>query len=145
MSRHRGTLVALGAVLSTAPALAAQSASGEILVSAQVSARPLSIVGVSRTALPGTLLVTVAGCGTGTLSVDAQAPTQARRTATVRLEVTDACAPRPVLLTLAADRPDVASYLITLEQSTAMLSPAFTQFVVPASAGLTKAPGSVGF
>jgi hypothetical protein len=113
-------------------ALLAQNAS--IAVSATVRARPLTLLSAARTTVPGELLVKFDGCGGGAIAVDTHTATATRRTSRVVLAATTNCTARTVALQLPSDAAGTVSWVVTLEQSDTLLSPAFAQFVVPATA-----------
>jgi hypothetical protein len=123
------------AVCMMVPAIA-QAQAGSIIATARVLPRPLSLVDASRTAVPGELRVRVDGCASGALTVDARGDRSVVRTARVVLEASTGCAIRTLSIQLTRAPADTRDFLVSLEQSDAMLSPSFAQFIVPASAAL---------
>ena len=116
--------------LLTSPVVQAQNAS--IAATATVLARPLTMYGAMRSSIAGELLVRLDGCGTGAITIDAQSGTGTRRASRMVLDTRSGCHARTVSLPLPAGRGAV-SYLVTLEQTNALISPVFAQVVVPAA------------
>lgn len=120
-------------VLTIAMPEATHAQDASIAVSATVQPRPLLLIDVAWTAVPGELRVRVDGCGPGALSVDLRTAESVRRTSRSVLESTSLCAMRTVLLQLPSAVSGALEFVVTLEQTQSLISPAFTQFVVPAS------------
>lgn len=132
------------ALCAMVPALAhAQDA--VITATARVLPRPLSLVDVSRTAVPGELRVRVDGCASGALTVDTRRDHVVVRTARVVLDASAGCGIRTLSVQLAAATLDTRDYLVSLEQSDAMLSPSFAQVTVPAHSTPGATRTSVGY
>ena len=120
-------------VLTIAMPEATHAQDASIAVTATVQPRPLLLIDVAWTAVPGELRVRVDGCGPGALSVDLRTAESVRRTSRSVLESTSLCAMRTVLLQLPSAVSGALDFVVTLEQTQSLISPAFTQFVVPAS------------
>ena len=112
---------------------AARAQNGSTAVTARVQALPLSVVDVTRTAVPGELVVRVAGCGAGAMTVDARTASGTIRTARLPLPATGGCTTRDVRIHLSEPSTTASEFLVSLEQSDRLLAPSFSQFVVPAS------------
>jgi hypothetical protein len=139
------SLVASAALCLLLPGTAAAQQS-TIVASATVRARPLSLLDVSRTTLPGELRVRIAGCGTGALTVDARGLRGALlRTARHTITASAACGTRSHTVQLPDPASSATEFLVSLEQSDAMLSPSFSQFVVPAAAVASGLRGALGY
>jgi len=106
---------------------------GSVAVTAMVQSLPLSVVDVTRTAVPGELLVRVAGCGAGAMTVDARTASGTIRTARLALPATGACPTRDIRVQLSEPSMTAIEFLVSLDQSDRLLAPSFSQFVVPAS------------
>jgi hypothetical protein len=131
MPRFRVPMLFSAALLAWLPATArAQNAS--VAATATVQPLSLAVVDVARTAVPGELLVRVAGCGAGAVTVDARTATGMIRRTRLPLTATATCMPRDVRLQLAEPATTAIEYLVGLEQSDRLPSPSFSQFVVPA-------------
>jgi hypothetical protein len=105
-----------------------------IVASATILARPLSVAGLAWTAVPGELRISVDGCGSGALTVDAQSATGTTRVTRLVLASTADCRRRNVALQLpvgTASGPQ--PYLVTLEHADVRTAPGFVQFSVIAS------------
>ena len=113
---------------------AAQGQNASIAATATVQARPLTLLGAALTSVRGELRVRVDGCGSGALAVDVRTGDGTHRASRSVVHGTSACATREVTLQLPTDAPGALAYIVTLEQSHALMSPAFAQFVVPLSA-----------
>lgn len=113
---------------------AAQGQNASIAATATVQARPLTLLGAALTSVRGELRVRVDGCGSGALAVDVRTGDGTLRASRSVVHGTSACATREVTLQLPTDAPGALAYIVTLEQSHALMSPAFAQFVVPLSA-----------
>lgn len=145
MPSHRRTrMLVSAAVCMMVPAIA-QAQAGSIIATARVLPRPLSLVDASRTAVPGELRVRVDGCASGALTVDARGARAVVRTTRVVLDASSGCGIRTLSIQLATAPADTREYLVSLEQSDAMLSPSFAQFIVPASATLGTARSSLAY
>ncbi|MDZ7631887.1 MAG: hypothetical protein U5K74_11235 [Gemmatimonadaceae bacterium] len=116
------------------PAVAAAQ-NGSIVASATVRPRPLTLLGVARTATPGELRLRIDGCGSGSISVDSRMAGGATvRTVQVPLTAASGCGERSVTLSLAQHGGvGPGTFVVSLAQADAMLSPSFAQFVVPAA------------
>lgn len=132
MPRFRLSLGCSAVLLLWVPATA-RAQHGVIAATATVQARPLSLIGVTRTSVPGELRLRIAGCGAGAISIDARTAAGTVRTGHVPLPATGACAPRDITVQLSAPSTTASEYLVSLDQSDTLLSPSFAQFVVPAS------------
>ena len=132
MTSNRTTLV-MGAVIAIAVPGTARAQNASIGVRATVQARPLSVMDAVRTSVPGELVVRVEGCGSGALAVDARTAARTIRTSRVVLDAGAGCGARHVLLHLPTQTRGVLAYVVTLEQSDALMSPSFAQFVLPAA------------
>jgi hypothetical protein len=138
MTWNRASFLLCGITAIAMPGtMRAQNAS--IVVGATVQMRPLTLLAASRTSVPDELVIRLDGCGRGEIAVDARTATATRRTSRVVLEATASCAARIVMLHLPAGARDTLHYVVTLEQSDALLSPAFAQFVVPATVAGSRA------
>ena len=138
MMRNRATSrVLCAAVALLAPAVV-RAQNSSIAISATVQARPLTLLGAFRTAVQGELLVRLDGCGNGAIAVDERTATVTRRSSRVVLNASANCTTRMVTLHLPSAAPSVSSFLVTLEQSDALISPSFAQFVVPATNAGTR-------
>lgn len=113
---------------------AAQGQNASIAATATVQARPLTLLGAALTSVRGELRVRVDGCGSGALAVDVRTGEATHRASRAVVHSTSACTTREVTLQLPTDVPGALAYVVTLEQSHALMSPAFAQFVVPLSA-----------
>lgn len=111
----------------------AHAQNGSVGVTAMVQALPLAVVAVERTAVPGQLLVRVAGCGAGAITVDARTASGTIRTARLPLPATGGCQTRDVTIQLSEPSMAASEFLVSLDQSDKLLAPSFSQFVVPAS------------
>ncbi len=129
--RHLSLSACAAALLWCVPATASAQ-SGSISVSATVLPRPLSIVDVSRTAIPGELRVRIDGCARGVLTVNARSATASVRTARHEIGAGGSCGMRTVAIQLTAASPGTIDYLVSLEQTDALLAPSFAQFIVSA-------------
>jgi hypothetical protein len=109
---------------------AAIAQSGSITATATVLPRPLSILDVSRTAVPGEFRVRIDGCARGALTVDARGASASVRTARHVIEAGGTCGVRTVAIRLTAAAQGTIDYLVSLEQSDAWQAPSFAQFVV---------------
>jgi hypothetical protein len=139
------SLVASAALCLLLPATAAAQQS-TIVATATVRARPLSLLDVSRTALPGELRVRIAGCGAGALTVDARSLGGALlRTARLTIAASTECGTRSLTVLLPNPASSASEFLVSLEQSDAMLSPSFSQFVVPAAVVATGLRGALSY
>lgn len=125
-------------VLAVALPAAARAQNTTIPVSATVQPRPLMLVDAALTAVPGELRVRVDGCGSGALSVDVRTADATRRTSRAVLGSTSICTTRTVLVRLPTTVTGAQAFVVTLEQSQSLISPAFAQFVVPASSVATR-------
>jgi hypothetical protein len=123
----------LSALIAAVLPVAAGAQNSSITVSASVQPRPLTLIDASLTANPGELRIHVDGCGSGALTVDVRSATGAQRASRAALDATATCMRRSVLLKLPAGIAGVEAFVVTLVQSQSLLSPAFAQFVVPAS------------
>ena len=143
MTRNRRTtLVALSAAVAAVLPSSLTAQNGSIAMTATVRARPLTLLNAALTPVPGQLLVRFDGCGNGAIAVDARTATALRRTSRVVLGASANCEPRTVALQLPSDGAGTVSWIVTLEQSDTLLSPAFAQFVVSATpAGARTAIG----
>jgi hypothetical protein len=110
----------------------AQNAS--VMATATVLARPLTILGLALTAVPGELQVRLDGCGTGALTVDARLQGDPVRTSRTTVSATPACGPRSQVVALPIALTTAVEYIVTLEQSNALLSPSFSQVTLAARA-----------
>jgi hypothetical protein len=110
----------------------AQNAS--VMATATVLARPLTILGLALTAVPGELQVRLDGCGTGALTVDARTQGDPVRTSRAAVTATPACGPRTQMVNLPIALTTAVEYIVTLEQSNALLSPSFSQVTLAARA-----------
>ena len=128
-------LCVVGTVLTPA---ATRAQNSSIAVTATVLPRPLTLQGAMRTGVPGELLVGLAGCGTGAITIDARNATATRRASRLVLDGSSGCAARAVTVRLPSD-PDAVSYLVTLQQSNALISPVFAQILIPAAASGPRA------
>jgi hypothetical protein len=111
---------------------AAIAQSGSIIATATVLPRPLSILEISRTAIPGEFRVRIDGCAHGALTVDARSATASVRTARHVIEAGGNCGVRTVAIRLTAAAQGTIDYLVSLEQSDAWQAPSFAQFIVSA-------------
>lgn len=128
-------LAALGSSLP----LTARAQEASIFVTATVQARPLTLVDAALTAVPGELRVRFDGCGSGALTMDVRTTEGTQRRSRAVIEPSTTCTARSVVLRLPANLTGAGAVVVTLEQSQAMISPAFAQFVVPASALVRRA------
>lgn len=126
-------------VLAVATPAAARAQNATIPVSATVLPRPLMLVDAALTAVPGELRVRVDGCGSGALSVDVRTAESTRRSSRAVLESTSICSMRTVTLQLPMAVTGAQAFVVTLEQSQSLISPAFAQFVLPATSVATRA------
>ena len=133
MSTHRRTswLTRSALLLGMPAALLAQH--GSITATATVLPRPLSLIAVERTTSPGELLVRVVGCAAGTLTVDTRTEVTLQRSARVAIGAGRDCGPRSIPLTVAAGASTPLEFIVSLEQSDALLAPSVTQVVIPAT------------
>lgn len=146
MPSLRVAVVTAGAVVCLLSPVRAVAQNGSILATASVLARPLSLVDVSRTAVPGELLLRIEGCGSGAITVDSRDVGGAsRRTARLTLRAADGCGVRSVAVQLALPSTATEAFLFSLEQSHALLSPSFAQFVVPAAVAMTGSRSTLGY
>ena len=131
----RRLLPAVSALLIVAMPFAAraQSASSSVVATATVLARPLTLLAMSWTAVPGELRIQLDGCGTGAITVDARTAGATTRTSRLSLDASRSCSTRSVAVQLPRGILGAPQYVVTLQQSDALLSPAFAQFTVPAS------------
>ena len=105
-----------------------------IIASATILARPLTVAGLAWTAVPGELRISVDGCGSGALTVDAQTAIGTTRVTRVVVASTDECRQRTVALQLPVDAlSGQQPYLVTLEHADVRTAPGFVQFRVFAS------------
>lgn len=111
----------------------ARAQNGVIAATATVQALPLSLIGVTRTTVPGELRLRIQGCGAGAITVDARTAAGTVRTLRLPLLATNACAPRDITIQLSEASGTTSEYLVSVDQSNSLLSPSFAQFVVPAS------------
>lgn len=125
-------------VLAVATPEETRAQNASIMVSATVQPRPLMLIDAGWTAVPGELRVRVDGCGPGALSVDLRTAASVRRMSRSVLESTNGCAMRTVMLQLPTASAGALDFVVTLEQSQSLLSPAFAQFVVPAGTLVTR-------
>lgn len=116
-------------LLGMPAALMAQN--GSITATATVLPRPLSLLTVARTASPGELLVQVVGCAAGTLTVDTRTEAALHRSARVAIGAGRDCSPRRIPLQVAVGAGTPLEFIVSLEQSDALLAPSVTQVVVP--------------
>lgn len=126
-------------VLAVATPAAARAQNATIPVNATVLPRPLMLVDAALTAVPGELRVRVDGCGSGALSVDVRTAESTRRSSRAVLESTSICSMRTVTLQLPMAVTGAQAFVVTLEQSQSLISPAFAQFVLPATSVATRA------
>ena len=139
MTRSSLSLCAVSCLLLTmAMPEATHAQNASITVSATVQPRPLMVVDAALTAVPGELRVRVDGCGSGALSVDVRTAESTHRSARAVLERTSVCDTRTVMLQLPTAVTGAQAFVVTLEQSQSLISPAFAQFVVPASLVSTR-------
>ncbi len=132
MPSFRVPMLFSAALLVCLPTTArAQNAS--VAATATVQPLALAVLNVSRTSVPGELLVRVAGCGAGAVTVDVRTATGMIRRTRLPLTATTTCMPRQVRLQLSEPATAAIEYLVSLEQSDKLPSPSFSQFVVPAS------------
>lgn len=122
----------------------AQNSAGSIAISATVMARPLTLLAMAWTAVPGELRIQLDGCGSGALTVDARTAGSSTRTSQQPLDATTGCGTRSVTVHLPLGIQGAQEYIVTLQQADALLSPAFAQFTLPASA-VAGARTTVGF
>ncbi len=127
-------LLAAGAPRATQ----AQSASGSAMASATVLVRPLTMLALSWTAA-GELRIQLDGCGTGAITVDARLAGATTRAARLPVEAGTECGLRVVIVPLPQRGLDAQEYIVTLQQSDGLLSPAFAQVTLPASAVAVRA------
>lgn len=118
---------------------AAHAQNATISVSATVQPRPLMLVDAALTAVPGELRVRVDGCGSGALSVDVRTAESTRRASRAVLESSSICTTRTVMLQLPTAVTGAKAFVVTLEQSQSLISPAFAQFVLPATSVAARA------
>ena len=146
MPSFRRLLPATAALLLVAVprATQAQSASSTVMASATVLARPLTLLAMAWTAVPGELRIQLDGCGSGALTVDAHSASTTTRTSRLALDATTGCGMRAVTVQLPRSIQGAQEYVVTLQQSDALLSPAFAQFTLPASA-VRATRASVGY
>ena len=138
MTRIRRTSVVLCAIAAVATPVVVRAQNASIAVSATVQSRPLTLLGAFRTDVPGELVVRLDGCGNGAIAVDERTATATRRSSRVVLDASASCTARSVTLHLPTAAIGASSFLVTLEQSDALLSPSFAQFVVPATNAGTR-------
>lgn len=134
----------VSAALCTLPLATAQAQSSSIMTSATVLPRPLVLVGVSRTAVPGELRVRIDGCGNGALTVDTRSASTTLRTSRVQLSAHDTCGARDVTVQLTA-AANTLDFLVSLEQSDTLVSPSFAQIVIPAARAIAGARSTLGY
>ncbi len=125
-------------VLAVATPAPAYAQNATIPVSATVLPRPLMLVDAALTAVPGELRVRIEGCGSGALSVDVRTAESTRRASRAVLESTNICTTRTVLVQLPTAVTGAQDFVVTLEQSQSLISPAFAQFVIPAGTVATR-------
>lgn len=143
------SLLRVLASVSAALCLSAATATaqnGSILASARVLPRPLSLMDVARSAVPGELQLRIEGCGSGAVTVDSRlSGGTVRRDLRLALPATSACGPRTVAVRLVPPSAAVTDFVVSLEQSDAMLSPSFAQFVVPATRVASNLRSTLGY
>jgi hypothetical protein len=133
MAPIRCLSLAVGVAVGAAP-LSSQIPIAAITVSATVLPRPLTLLGASLTPIAGELQVRLDGCAGGGLSVDGHSTGGMRRIARQVLAASVPCeSSRMITFRLPPASAGVYEYVVTLDQSESQLSPAFTQFVVPAA------------
>ena len=135
MTWNRASFVLCGVIAITVPGMT-QAQNASISVGATVRARPLTLLAAARTSAPDELAVRLYGCGRGAIAVDARTATATKRTSRIVLDASTDCAARTVTLYLPSGARE---YVVTLEQSDALISPAFAQFVVPAAVAVSRA------
>lgn len=135
MTWNRASFVLCGVIAITVPGLT-QAQNASISVGATVRARPLTLLAAARTSAPDELAVRLDGCGRGAIAVDARTATATKRTSRNVLDASTDCAARTVTLHLPTGARE---YVVTLEQSDALISPAFAQFVVLAAVAGSRA------
>lgn len=141
----RPLLVALTLLTVATPRLTqAQNSAGSVAISATVMARPLTLLAMAWTPVPGELRIQLDGCGSGALTVDARSAGTSTRTSRLPLDATTGCGSRSVTVQLPLGIQGAQEYVVTLQQSDALLSPAFAQFTLPASA-VAGARTTVGY
>ena len=138
MTWNLASFVLCGVIAITVPGLT-QAQNASISIGATVRARPLTLLAAARTSAPDELAVRLDGCGRGAIAVDARTATATKRTSRIVLDANTDCAARTVTLHLPIGTRDALDYVITLQQSEALISPAFAQFVVPAAVAGSRA------
>jgi hypothetical protein len=141
MYRQSGGLL-IGAALLLLPGVALGQNAG-IVATATVQPRPLTLRGVALTAVPGELRVRLDGCGSGALAVDVRTVTGTRQTSRAILAATPQCSTRDVTLQLPTNVAGAQAWVVTLQQSDALISPSFAQLILPVTA--LGARASLGF
>ena len=131
-------------VVATPRPAQAQSAVGSVVASATVLARPLTLLAMSWTAVPGELRIQLDGCGSGALTVDTHSASSTTRSSRHTLDSTLDCGSRAVSVQLPRSIEGALEYIVTLQQSDALLSPAFAQFTLAAST-VTGARKTLGY
>jgi hypothetical protein len=122
----------------------AQSGVGTVVASATVLARPLTLLAMSWTAVPGELRIQLDGCGSGALTVDTHSASATTRTSRLTFDATPGCGSRAVSVQLPRSSDGALEYVVTLQQTDALLSPAFAQFTLAAST-VTGARKTLGY
>ncbi len=146
MPTLRVALVTAGAVASLLSAGKAVAQNGSIQATATVLGRPLSLLDVSRTAVPGELRMRIDGCGAGAITVDSRdAGGALRRNTRLALPASAGCGVRSVAVQLSVPTNATEAFLVSLEQSSGMVSPSFAQFVVPAAVAFTGIGSTLGY
>ncbi len=140
---HFALPLASAALCALLPATA-QAQNSSVTASATVLPRPLVLVGVARTSVPGELRIRIDGCGNGALTVDSRKVNTTLRTARVVLAATGVCGARDVTLQLTAGA-NTLDFLVSLEQSDALVSPSFAQIVIPAAQAFAGARSTLGY
>lgn len=133
---HPRSLVTAALTVLGAAALphVAYGQNATVAATARVVPRPLTILDIVRTAVPGELRVQFAGGGSGTVTIEARTlDARVYRAARANLDPTSDGSHRAVTLRLTGDNAQVREYLLTLEQSDAVLAPAVLQIVIPAA------------
>lgn len=133
------------AALSVLLPATARAQNAAVAATATVQPLSLAVVNVARTAVPGELLVRVAGCGAGAVTVDARTATGMIRRTRLPLPATATCTTRDVRVQLSEPATTAFEYLVSLEQSDKLPSPSFSQFVVPASLVRYGATAMLGY
>ncbi len=111
-----------------------------IAATARVVPRPLTVLDIARSAVPGELRVLFSGGGRGTVTIEARTvDARVYRAARADLDPTTDGRRRAVTLRLSGDDAQVREYLLTLEQSDAVLAPAVVQIMIPAASLRTSA------